>query len=170
MNVTVFLITNVWKFNKIGEFDYMAPRFETSRFHVNFGPSSLFERVHFKMRNSRTLKLHSKHFIDRQTKRNIPEEVMFQIKHFTPSQWSLKTVEVRNDTGKFINMTWEMNYNDARFWITIGFGDVIQTIIMKDSNGQGYPYIKSGKLYDYVQIVNEQLMISDNQLSIKKET
>jgi hypothetical protein len=29
-----------------------------------------------------------------------------------------------------------------KYWITVGFGDIVQTIIRKDSGGIGYNFIK----------------------------
>lgn len=146
----------------------MTTRFQTERFHIDFGPSSLFERAHYKMEDARILKLHSKHFNERRVERSVPQDVMMQIKNFDPTKWFLKTIEVRADTGKFVNTTWEMVHNDTRYWITIGFGDVIQTIITKTSDGLGYPYVESGSLYELVKTVNENLMNNDLRNSVRQ--
>lgn len=147
----------------------MTIRFQTARFHVDSGPSSLFERAHYKMDVARILKLHSKHFNERRVERSVSQDVMIQIKHFDPAKWSLKTIEVRADTGKFVNTTWEMIHDDTRYWITIGFGNVVQTIVTKTSDGLGYPYVKSGSLYELVRTVNEKLMNDDFQNSIRQD-
>ena len=46
------------------------------RFHIEFGPTSLFERVKYKMRDVRKLYLNGTHFEERMTNRNIPENVV----------------------------------------------------------------------------------------------
>ncbi|WP_059173322.1 hypothetical protein [Bacillus sp. FJAT-27445] len=136
----------------------MGVRFKTSRFHVHFGPVSLFERVLYKYQEPRTLMLHGGHFNKRKIQRNIPDYVIQSLLDFNPSEWKVVTAEVRNDTGKFVNSTWEKVIENQKYWITIGFGDVVQTIIKKESEGLGYDIIKEGHLFQLVSSVNEMLM------------
>lgn len=67
------------------------------------------------------------------------------------------TAEVRNDKGKFVNSTWEYEIDSIRYWITVGFNDTVQTIIIKDSSGLNN-IVKDGQLYDFVDKVNKELM------------
>lgn len=136
-------------------------KLEKSRFHIHYGPSSLFDRVRFKMKDVEVLKMHSNHFKTRVEERRIQKNILDDIKNFSISEWNLVTVEVRNDKGKFINSTWEKNIKGLRYWITIGFNDTIQTIVIKDSNGTD-KCITCGELYDYVEEVNKNLMKSEN--------
>ncbi|WML46720.1 hypothetical protein RCG23_13810 [Neobacillus sp. PS3-34] len=139
----------------------MGVRFQTSRFHVEYGPHSLFERVKFKFLQPRTLKLNGKHYKQRKEERNIPSNIIDYLLDFNPAQWKLVTAEVRNDTGKFVNTTWEKMIFQHKYWVTIGFGDIVQTIIRKDSEGFGYDIIKEGTFYDFVSEVNDLLMKQD---------
>ena len=138
-----------------------GPRFQKARFHVEFGPDVLFERVSFKMRDVRALHTHGRHFNARLSERNIPDSIMKKIELFSSSEWTLKTCEVRTDTGKFVNSTWEITHNDLRYWVTIGFGDTVETIVLKKSSGKN-GIITSGELYDFVQKVNADLMAQEN--------
>lgn len=139
----------------------MAVRFHTSRFHVEYGPTSLFERVYYKMNKSKTLKLHGNHFNTRFKERNIPLSILHNLLNFDPIEWRLITVEVRNDTGKFVNSTWEKTIEKNKIWITIGLGDVVQTIVIKETEGLGNQIIKTGDFFEFVSEVNKQLMIND---------
>ena len=132
-------------------------KFNKSRFHKEYGPNSLFERVEFKMRDVNTLKLHAKHFKQRLKDRKIPEKVLNEIESFDKNKWKVVTAEVRNDKGKFVNSTWEYEIDNIRYWITVGFNDTVQTIIIKDSSGTDN-IIKDGELYDFVDKVNKKLM------------
>lgn len=137
-------------------------KFQKTRFHIDFGPPSLFSRILFKMADVTQIKMHGKHFSARCAERNIPDNVLAKIKNFSCKEWSLKTCEVRNDTGKFVNSTWEMEANGDVFWLTIGFGNVAETIIRKDSSGTG-GIVTDGDFYNFVDRVNADLMIQDQQ-------
>jgi len=139
----------------------MGTRFKKSRFHIDFGPKELFDRVLFKMSGVRCVKT-TKHFLERSLERNIPEKILQDITNFNCNDWRLKTVEVREDTGKFVNSTWEKEYNGLKYWITIGFGNVLETIVIKNGEGKG-EVITEGELYDFVKKVNEQLQKEDKQ-------
>lgn len=139
----------------------MATRFDKARFHINYGPKSLFDRVMFKMQNVTELQLSGTHFNARYVERNIPDEVFERISHFSVEDWRLVTSEVRTDKGKFVNSTWELINNGERYWITIGFNSIVETIVLKDSNGTDN-VVKTGELYDFVDKTNKQLMESEN--------
>ena len=140
---------------------HLGLKFKTSRFHVQSGPYYLFERVQYKFKEPRTLNLHGKHFNERSVERKIPNDVIQSLLDFNPTQWKVITAEVRNDTGKFVNSTWEKVIDHHKYWVTIGFGDVVLTIIKKESEGFGHDIIKGGPLYHFVSTVNEKLMKED---------
>jgi len=139
----------------------LGVRFKTTRFHVLYGPVPLFERVEYKFQSPRVLKLHGKHFSMRQIERNIPAHIIQSLLKFSTNEWDLVTVEVRNDTGKFVNSTWEKVIEDKKYWVTIGFDDVVQTIIIKESDGLGQEIVKQGLFFEFVSEVNKQLMIQE---------
>lgn len=136
----------------------MATRFEKARFHVNTGPQSLFDRVRFKMKGKRTLRSHASHLADRATKRDAP---LAEITAFDSREWELATVEVRTDTGKFVNSAWKRKIHGKWWWVVIGFGDTIETVIDTDKRGLGESIISTGKLYELVERVNRELMIAE---------
>jgi len=70
--------------------------------------------------------------------------------------------EVRIDKGKFVNSTWERMLNGKRYWVTVGFNNCIQTIVVKETSGFG-KIARNGELYDYVQKVNRALMEDENK-------
>lgn len=140
-----------------------------SRFYVEYGPSSLFERVKYKFSKSVELKTHARHFNERLGERKIPEYIINAIATFGPQSWRLVMAEVRNDTGKFINSTWEMDYGGIKYWLVIGFGNTIETIIAKDKGFQPVRgIIKEGEFYNFVSDVNKELMRSDLEKEAEK--
>ena len=127
------------------------------RFHVDLGPSSLFERVHFKMKDVHRLDLTSIHFRKRCVERRIPVEVLDCLCHFDISKWTLKLADVRKDRGKFYSSTWEYVWNGRKFWVTIATGNKVLTIVEKSSSGLD-GCIRDGVLFDFVDRVNQVLM------------
>lgn len=59
-----------------------------------------------------------------------------------------------------MNSTWERVIEDKKYWVTIGFGDVVQTII-KEMNELRQEIVKQGLFFEFVSEVNEQLMIQE---------
>ena len=133
---------------------------ELVRFHVEFGPDSLFERVKFKMLDVHSLYMDGTHFNQRASERNIPPEVMEKLTHFDANEWTLKTAEVRKDRGKFYNSTWERVVDGKRYWVTIGIGNYITTIVCKETSGVE-KCVRGGTYYDFVSKVNRELMDSE---------
>ena len=136
---------------------------EPIRFHIEFGPPSLFERVRFKMKDVHKLNLDGAHFNKRVSERDIPESVIEKLKSFDCNEWTLKTAEVRKDRGKFINSTWEVVCNGNPYWVTIGVGNYITTIVLRDSSGVE-KCLRNGEYYDFVEDVNRKLMDEDLKL------
>lgn len=133
---------------------------DKARFHVEFGPPALFERVQFKMKNVYRLYIDGKHYNKRKSERNIPEEVIEKILRFDSVEWALKTAEVRPDRGKFMNSTWEVVCDGKPYWVTIGIGNYIITIVQRNSSGMD-SCIRNGDFYDFVESVNRKLMDED---------
>lgn len=139
-----------------------GPRFTKARFNARIGPPALFERVRFKMSAVNCLSF-TLHGIMRADQREVPQEVMDAIEHFSASEWTVVMAEVRTDTCKFVSSTWERVFADGgRYWIAIGFGNVVKTVVRKPSvaeaNEGTYGVIASGELYDRTETVNRALM------------
>ena len=132
------------------------------RFHIEFGPTSLFERVKYKMRDVRKLYLNGTHFEERMKNRNIPENVVRKLEHFDINEWDLVTASVRNDRGKFVDSTWEVCVDDVRYWVTIGMGNYVRTIVIKDSSGVE-KCVRGGEFYKFVERVNRELMDAEGE-------
>jgi hypothetical protein len=130
-------------------------KFETARFHVDTGPATLIQRVLRKMSGRRQLKLHASHFGSQANARAAPLELL---RDFDPQEWELKTVEVRTDTGKFVNSAWSRRIHGRDWWIVIGFSDTVVTVIDTDKYGMGPDVVTSGPLYDFVEKVNRRLL------------
>ena len=139
----------------------MPTKFQTSRFHVKYGPQSLFDRVKFKMKDVQALKENSDHYSKRVIERNIPEYIKNRLKNFNMNEWELVMAEVRNDTFKFVNSTWEIVYNGEPYWIVVGFHDTVMTIF-KSYGDENRNAIRDGSIYESVEKVNKELM--DNEL------
>lgn len=144
----------------------MTTRFQKARFHIDSGPKSLFDRIHFKMDSVDSLNLSAKHFIERCKERVLPPEIIKKMQDFNAHEWRLVVGEVRVDTGKFVNSTWEYVYGNEKYWLTIGFGNVAETIVKKESGGKD-KIIESGELYEFIAAVNEKLMADETPKSNK---
>ena len=115
------------------------------RFHVEFGPPSLFERVRFKIKDETTLYMDGVHFQTRASERNIPDDIMARLFQFDINEWRVVTASVREDRGKFIDSTWEIVIDGVRYWVTIGMGTFIKTIVVKETSGVEKNCIPSGE-------------------------
>lgn len=131
-----------------------------ARFHIQFGPPSLFERVRFKMQDAHKLYLNGTHYKKRLSERNIPPEILEALLDFDANTWALQTAEVRTDRGKFVNSTWEKVIDGHRYWVTIGIGNYVKTIVERTTSGMD-KCIRSGELYNFVEGVNAQLMADE---------
>ena len=134
------------------------------RFHVEFDPPSLFERVRFKMKDVTTLYMDGVHFQTRASERNIPDDIMARLLQFDINEWSDVNASVREDRGKFVDSTWEIVIDGVRYWLTIGMGTFIKTIVIKETSGVEN-CIRSGEYYDFVEQVNRKLMDGDFELN-----
>ena len=132
----------------------MTTRFQKTRFHINSDLSSLFERIHYKMDTVCSLNLSVRHFIERCKERVLPHEIIQKMQNFNIHEWKLVVGEVRVDTGKFVNSTWEYAYENEKYWLTIGFGNVAETTVKKESDGKN-KVVVSGPVYDHVDAVNK---------------
>ena len=141
-------------------------KFKKVRFHEEFGPASLFERVRYKMKDVTQLYLDGEHFQKRASERDIPESVMQRLLNFDINEWKLVTASVRDDRGKFVDSTWEMTVEGVRYWITIGLGSFIITIVRKECSGVEH-CVRGGDYYDFVEQVNRKLM--DEDLAVLSE-
>lgn len=138
----------------------MGTRFEKARFHVSTGPESLFDRVRFKVKGKRTLRVHASHLSARANERDAPLAV---IAAFDACEWELVTVEVRTDTGKFVNSAWKREIDGQWWWVVIGLGDTIETVIDTNKRGLGESIVTTGELYELVELVNRDLMIAERR-------
>ena len=127
------------------------------RFHIRFGPSSLFERVRFKMKDSHKLYLNRSHYQKRLLEKNIPTEILEALLDFDASTRELQTAEVRTDRGKLVNSTWEKIIDGHHCQVTIGIGNYVKTIVDRTTSGMD-KCVRSGELYDFVERVNSKLM------------
>jgi hypothetical protein len=93
------------------------------------------------MRGKRTLKLHAAHLVVRAGERDAPLDV---IAAFDSEEWTLVTVEVRTDTGKFVNSAWAREIDGRRWWVVIGFQDTVETVIGTDKRGFGEATVTAG--------------------------
>ncbi len=136
-------------------------RFGTARFHCDSGSEALFERVCYKMRETRELELHVVHFQQRVQECRISDSVLASLKSFDSGRWVTVTITVRTDTGKFEASTRELIFPERTVSVTIGLHNMVQTIMWKEPRGVGYSYVVSDRLFKLVEEVNQQLMMND---------
>ena len=106
------------------------------------------------------LYLDGTHYKKRLSERDIPPDILEALLDFDASTWTLQTAEVRTDRGKFVNSTWEKVINGHHYWVTIGIGNYVKTIVDRTTSGMD-KCIRSGELFDYVESVNAQLMADE---------
>ncbi|MFJ4624039.1 hypothetical protein [Streptomyces sp. NPDC088812] len=135
----------------------MPPRFQTARFHVESGPDSLFTRVCHILREPVQLKAHGKHVAERLRERGAPLD---ELTRFDPASWELVSAEVRTDTGKWVKATWRVRADAREWWVVVGLGDALVTVIEVDPwrKGTGAGIVTEGPLYARVDAVNADLM------------
>jgi len=101
------------------------------------------------------LKLHAPHLKKRLFERGVSIE---DINVLQQDEWELMTAEVRVDKGKFVNCAWRKPYRNAFLWVVVGFGETVETVILKNGDGLNDQVVTSGELYDFVDEVNRNLM------------
>lgn len=116
------------------------------------------------MKDVTTLHMDGVHFQTRASERNIPDEVMSRLLQFNINEWKVVTASVREDRGKFVDSTWEIVIGGVRYWVTIGMGTFIKTIVIKETSGVEN-CIRSGGYYDFVEKVNRKLMDEDLEIN-----
>ncbi|WP_406259841.1 hypothetical protein [Streptomyces nigra] len=81
---------------------------------------------------------------------------------FDPESWELVSAEVRTDTGKWVKSTWRVRTGEHFWWVVIGLGNALVTVIDVDAQrkGMGEGIVTGGPLYAYVAAVNATLMRS----------
>ena len=104
------------------------------------------------------MKPHRKHFNESKIEREIPKDIILSLLQFNPTEWKVVTAEVRNDTSKFFNATWERMIGSDKYWITTGIRGYGSNHYKKRVCRIGYNIIKEGPLYNYVSEVNQELM------------
>ena len=112
------------------------------------------------MKDVTRLYLDGEHFQKRASERDIPECVMERLLNFDVNEWEVITASVRSDRGKFLDSTWELTVDGVRYWVTIGLGSFIVTIVKKNSSGIEN-CVREGEFYNFVEQVNRQLMDED---------
>ncbi|MFE2302609.1 hypothetical protein ACFXAW_30990 [Streptomyces sp. NPDC059445] len=135
----------------------MPPRFETARFHVESGPESLFVRVRHILREPVRLAARGGHVTERIRQRDAPVE---ELVSFDPTSWDLVSAEVRTDTGRWVKSTWRVRADGRDWWVVVGLGDALVTVIDVDPwrRGRGQDVVVEGPLYVKVDAVNAELM------------
>ncbi|MEU9137369.1 hypothetical protein AB0D33_15605 [Streptomyces sp. NPDC048404] len=135
----------------------MPPRFETARFHVESGPDSLFVRVRHILREPVRLTARGGHVTERISQRDAPVEELLRL---DPQSRELVSAEVRTDTGKWVKSTWRVRADGRDWWVVVGLGNALVTVIDVDPwrRGRGQDVVVEGPLYAKVQAVNAELM------------
>ena len=140
-------------------------RFERARFHIQTGPTSLFERVKVVMSDVSNVRVDGKHFQVRVRERKIPQVVVDKIASFDVNEWDLITAEVRVDKGKFVASSWGCQHNGCYYVVVIGLGNLAETIYdVTDVNSKLLPkrlkycIERHSEFYDFVEEVNRDLI------------
>jgi hypothetical protein len=103
------------------------------------------------------LKAHGTHVTDRLEQRGAPLDTLTR---FEPESWELVSAEVRTDTGKWVKSTWRVRADERFWWVVVGLGNALVTVIDVDPRrrGMGEGIVTGGPLYARVDAVNAELM------------
>jgi hypothetical protein len=151
--------------------------FTTARFHVATGPASLFRRVEhiMKKKDVEMLRLTDHARSRLESKYAASPEILLSLQDWRGASmsWTLVNATVRTDTGKFVSSAWRCETvtrqgGAGQVWlVVVGLHEVIQTAFpIKARSDKRGKTIKSGKLYDMVQQVNQALMDDDDDALI----
>ncbi|MFD7699967.1 hypothetical protein [Streptomyces caelestis] len=85
---------------------------------------------------------------------------MDTLTRFEPESWELVSAEVRTDTGKWVKSTWRVWADERSWWVVVGLGNALVTVIDVDPRrrGMGEDIVTGGPLYARVDAVNAELM------------
>lgn len=138
------------------------PTYDTLDFHVDIGPESLFQRVRFKFHTPTRLKGRTPY---RDPKYG--SDLQAALLNFNASDWDLRIVQVRNDSGKFVTTIWRRAFGEECWWIVLGYEGVIQSLFQVEGSETGITdkTVRPGQVFDFVAKVNDDLMIADGQPS-----
>ncbi|MFI5569409.1 hypothetical protein ACIA6T_19085 [Streptomyces sp. NPDC051740] len=94
---------------------------------------------------------------DRLEQRGAPLDMLTR---FEPESWELVSAEVRTDTGKWVKSTWRVWADERSWWVVVGLGNALVTVIDVDPRrrGMGEGIVTGGPLYARVDAVNAELM------------
>ena len=107
----------------------MAP--PTRRFHVDCGPTELFQRIQFIIgrQGAQNLDMSHAHASERNAKWSFPVEI---VTPFRSEEWDVLTAEVL-PSGKFMRSTWSRVHEGRRWLVTFAKGNVVVTAYPKMS-------------------------------------
>ncbi|MEU7395352.1 MULTISPECIES: hypothetical protein [Streptomyces] len=82
------------------------------------------------------------------------------VTRFDPGTWQLVSAEVRTDTGKWVKSTWRVRADGRSWWVVVGLGNALVTVIDVDPRrrGRGDGIVTGGHVYAHVDVVNAALM------------
>lgn len=134
-----------------------AAALDDRQVHIATGPAALFERIRQIMNEPVRLKTHARHARARRDDRDAPLD---ELRDFHPATWELVSAEVRTDTGKWVKATWRVEAAGRPWWVVIGMGGTIVTVIdvADHRTGLGGTIARGGELYDLVDKVNTRLV------------
>ena len=98
---------------------------------------------------------HLLHFKERAALRAAP---LRELETFYARNWTLTSIEVRIDTGKFVTTAWERVIGGVTWRVVVGFHDTIQTVIPVDPTRNLAAPKASPEFYEFVDRVNRELM------------
>lgn len=128
-----------------------------AKFHISFGPQSLFERVKREMVGCTELDINGQYFSQRVRELCISQRVLVAIRNFDIKDWELLSVVIDKDTYKTLSASWARRIRKQYYEIKIGRNDFVENIfILRDLDKRRYEkdircYVRSSeKLYSLV--------------------
>jgi hypothetical protein len=114
-------------------------------------------RVRHILREPVRLTARGDHVTERIGQRGAPVEELLCL---DPQSWELVSAEVRTDTGKWVKSTWRVRADGRDWWVVMGLGNVLVTVIDVDPwrRGRGQDVVLEGPLYAKADAVNAELM------------
>ncbi len=132
-------------------------------FSKKSGPKSLFQRVMYIMSEASTILLVDRNWNRTNTKKgNIPQSLIDYVKNFDIKKWRLCYALVKKESGKFHYTTWEVDYENETYLVTVG-NSIIIDIIRKENGILPLCFVEvldnpNDAYYRIVDSVNTDLM------------
>jgi hypothetical protein len=134
----------------------MAGSLRLARFRIDTGPAELFERIWFKLRDTRHLAVHGD---DVRAGRLAHAAPVLDLQHFDAAHWQLVGATVMAETADIVESLWTVEMLEQTWWVVIGKHATLRAVSSKRPHAYDHAAIvRDGPGHDFVaQVCREQM-------------